>query len=620
MKSLLVYLKDYKKESILAPLFKMLEALFELFVPLVMANVIDIGIANQDRGYIVKMCFVLVALGLIGLVCSITAQYFSAKAAAGFGTGVRHALFAHVQKLTFSDMDTLGTSTLITRMTSDINQAQSGVNLTLRLFLRSPFIVFGAMVMAFTVDVKAALVFVVTIPVLSVIVFGIMLVTMPLYKKVQSNLDRVLLTTRENLAGARVIRAFNKEEDETVKYEKENQVLTDAQNFVGRISGLMNPLTYIVVNGAIVVLIYIGAIRVDIGDLTQGEVVALINYMSQILVELVKLANLIVSMTKAVACGNRIESVLKVTPDMLSGSIHWDDLNACDGQTAGAPEDGVAQNAVIDAAENGKSHNAVIDVAENAVHQNAVPLVEFDHVSIAYKGSNGESLSDVSFKAYPGQTIGIIGGTGSGKSTLVNMIPRFYDATAGEIRIKGEPIKSFDIDSLRNHIGMVLQKAVLFKGSIEENLRWGKEDATTGDIEEALEVSQAKEFVDAKEGRLKFQIEQGGKNLSGGQKQRLTIARALVRKPEILILDDSASALDFATDAALRKAIRGMSSAPTVFIVSQRASSIQYADQIIVLDDGEVMGVGKHADLLENCETYQEIYYSQFPKEAAANE
>lgn len=620
MKSLLVYLKDYKKESILAPLFKMLEALFELFVPLVMANVIDIGIANQDRGYIVKMCFVLVALGLIGLVCSITAQYFSAKAAAGFGTGVRHALFSHVQKLTFSDMDTLGTSTLITRMTSDINQAQSGVNLTLRLFLRSPFIVFGAMVMAFTVDVKAALVFVVTIPVLSVIVFGIMLVTMPLYKKVQSNLDRVLLTTRENLAGARVIRAFNKEEDETAKYEKENQILTDAQNFVGRISGLMNPLTYIVVNGAIIVLIYIGAIRVDIGDLTQGEVVALINYMSQILVELVKLANLIVSMTKAVACGNRIESVLKVAPDMLSGSIHWDDLNACDGQTAGAPEDSMAQNAVIDAAENGMSQNTVIDAAGNGSSQNAIPLVEFDHVSIAYKGSNGESLSDVSFKAYPGQTIGIIGGTGSGKSTLVNMIPRFYDATAGEIRIKGEPIKSFDIDSLRNHIGMVLQKAVLFKGSIEENLRWGKEDATTGDIEEALEVSQAKEFVDAKEGRLKFQIEQSGKNLSGGQKQRLTIARALVRKPEILILDDSASALDFATDAALRKAIRGMASAPTVFIVSQRASSIQYADQIIVLDDGEVMGVGKHADLLENCETYQEIYYSQFPKEAAANE
>ena len=581
MKSLLVYLKDYKKETILAPLFKMLEALFELFVPLVMAAVIDVGIANSDKSYIVKMCFILIALGVIGLVCSITAQFFSAKAAAGFGTGVRHALFEHIQKLTFSDMDTLGTSTLITRMTSDVNQAQSGVNLTLRLFLRSPFIVFGAMVMAFTVDVKAAWVFVVTIPVLSVIVFGIMLITMPLYKKVQSNLDSVLLTTRENLAGARVIRAFNKEADESKRYENENQILTDAQKFVGRISGLMNPLTYIIVNGAIIVLIYIGGVRVNIGDLTQGEVVALINYMSQILVELVKLANLIVSMTKAVACGNRIESVLKVQPDMESGSIRLEELEAAIGTQA--------------------------------------PAVEFNHVSLTYRGSAGDSLSDVTFKAKQGQTIGIIGGTGSGKSTLVNMIPRFYEATSGQIRIFGKDIKDYDTENLRSHIGMVLQKAVLFKGTIEENLRWGKEDATAEDIEEALEISQAKEFVDNKEGRLAFGIEQGGKNLSGGQKQRLTIARALVRKPKILILDDSASALDFATDAALRKAIHGMKENPTVFIVSQRASSIQHADQIIVLDDGQVAGIGTHAQLIESCETYQEIYYSQFSKEVAAN-
>ncbi len=581
MKSLLVYLKDYKKETILAPLFKMLEALFELFVPLVMAAVIDVGIANSDKSYIVKMCFILIALGIIGLTCSITAQFFSAKAAAGFGTGVRHALFEHIQKLTFSDMDTIGTSTLITRMTSDVNQAQSGVNLTLRLFLRSPFIVFGAMVMAFTVDVKAAWVFVVTIPVLSVIVFGIMLITMPLYKKVQSNLDSVLLTTRENLAGARVIRAFNKEDDETKRYENENQILTDAQKFVGRISGLMNPLTYIIVNGAIIVLIYIGGVRVNIGDLTQGEVVALINYMSQILVELVKLANLIVSMTKAVACGNRIESVLKVQPDMESGSIRLEELEAAIGTQT--------------------------------------PAVEFNHVSLTYRGSAGDSLSDVTFKAEQGQTIGIIGGTGSGKSTLVNLIPRFYEATSGQIRIFGKDIKDYDIENLRSQIGMVLQKAVLFKGTIEENLRWGKEDATSEDIEEALKISQAKEFVDNKEGRLAFEIEQGGKNLSGGQKQRLTIARALVRKPKILILDDSASALDFATDAALRKAIHGMKENPTVFIVSQRASSIQHADQIIVLDDGQVAGIGTHAQLIESCETYQEIYYSQFSKEVAAN-
>lgn len=577
MKSLLIYLKDYKKETILAPLFKMLEASFELFVPLVMAAVIDVGIAQSDRPYIVKMCLVLIALGIIGLVCSITAQYFSAKAASGFGTGVRHALFRHIQSFTFTEMDTLGSSTLITRMTSDVNQTQAGVNLVLRLFLRSPFIVFGAMIMAFTVDVKSAVIFVIVIPLLSVIVFGIMLITMPLYRKVQSNLDSVLLTTRENLAGARVIRAFNKEEDEKEKFEKENETLTDAQKFVGRISGLMNPLTYIIVNGGIIALIYVGAVRVDIGDLTQGEVVALINYMSQILVELVKLANLIITVTKAVACGNRIESVLKITPEMENGSLKWENA-------AGAGEA-------------------------------AVPVVEFSDVSLTYKGAGAESLTGLSFRVEKGQTIGIIGGTGSGKSSLVNLIPRFYDATKGEVKIFGKNIKEYDLESLRRHIGVVLQKAVLFKGTIEENLKWGNESATAEDLEEALTISQSKEFVDAKAGRLEFRVEQGGRNLSGGQKQRLTIARALVRKPDILILDDSASALDFATDAALRGAIRGMKEQPTVFIVSQRAASIQYADQIIVLDDGEMAGVGTHAELLANCPAYQEIYYSQFPKE-----
>ena len=582
MRSLLIYLKDYKKETILAPLFKMLEASFELLVPLVMAAVIDVGIAGQDRPYIVKMCLVLIALGIIGLVCSITAQYFSAKAAAGFGTGVRHALFEHIQNFTFTEMDAIGSSTLITRMTSDINQAQSGVNLVLRLFLRSPFIVFGAMIMAFTVDVKAALIFVVVIPLLSVIVFGIMLITMPLYKKVQSHLDSVLLATRENLAGARVIRAFNKEADERERVESENQALTDAQKFVGRISGLMNPLTYIVVNGGIIALIYAGALRVQAGDLTQGEVVALLNYMSQILVELVKLANLIITVTKAAACGNRIENVLGITPEMKNGEKKW---------------------------------SPGISGEEKA----SVPAVEFSHVSLTYKDAAAESLTDLSFRVERGQTVGIIGGTGSGKSSLVNLIPRFYDATRGEIKIFGENIKDYDVESLRSHIGVVLQKAVLFKGTIEENLRWGNENASPEELEEALAVSQAKEFVDTKPGRLGFRVEQGGRNLSGGQKQRLTIARALVRRPDILILDDSASALDFATDAALRSAIRGMRDDLTVFIVSQRAASIQYADQIIVLEDGRIVGAGTHAELLAGCPAYQEIYYSQFPKEVASN-
>lgn len=585
MKTLLAYLKGYKKESILAPLFKMLEASFELFVPLVMAAIIDVGIANQDKPYIVKMCFVLIALGIIGLVCSITAQYFAAKAATGVGTGIRHGLFEHIQKFTFTEMDQLGTSTLITRMTSDINQIQSGVNLVLRLFLRSPFIVFGAMIMAFTVDVKAALVFVVTIPLLSLIVFGIMLVTMPMYKKVQADLDQVLLATRENLTGARVIRAFNKEEDETKRFENANQILTDAQKYVGRISGMMNPLTYIIVNGAIIALIYVGAVRVDIGDLTQGQVVALINYMSQILVELVKLANLIISVTKAAACLNRVESVLAVKPDMNEGDVRW------------------------------KSNSSEAD----RDLKNKIPVVEFSHVSLTYKGTSDTSLSDINFCAEKGQTIGIIGGTGSGKSSLVNLIPRFYDATDGTVKINGRDIKEYQTENLREYIGVVLQKAVLFKGSIADNLRWGKEDATEQEMYEALDISQAREFVDTKQGGLEFQIEQGGRNLSGGQKQRMTIARALVRKPEILILDDSASALDFATDAALRKSIKEMKNQPTVFIVSQRAASIQYADQIIVLDDGAMAGIGTHEELLKDCPVYQEIYYSQFPKEAVIN-
>ena len=585
MKTLLAYLKGYKKESILAPLFKMLEASFELFVPLVMAAIIDVGIANKDKPYIVKMCFVLIALGIIGLVCSITAQYFAAKAATGVGTGIRHGLFEHIQKFTFTEMDQLGTSTLITRMTSDINQIQSGVNLVLRLFLRSPFIVFGAMIMAFTVDVKAALVFVVTIPLLSLIVFGIMLVTMPMYKKVQADLDQVLLATRENLTGARVIRAFNKEEDETKRFENANQILTDAQKYVGRISGMMNPLTYIIVNGAIIALIYVGAVRVDVGDLTQGQVVALINYMSQILVELVKLANLIISVTKAAACLNRVESVLAVKPDMNEGEVRWE---------SNSSEEGLEL-------------------------KNKVPVVEFSHVSLTYKGTSDTSLSDINFCAEKGQTIGIIGGTGSGKSSLVNLIPRFYDATEGTVKINGRDIKEYQTENLREHIGVVLQKAVLFKGSIADNLRWGKEDATEQDMYDALDISQAREFVDTKQGGLEFQIEQGGRNLSGGQKQRMTIARALVRKPEILILDDSASALDFATDAALRKSIKEMKNQPTVFIVSQRAASIQYADQIIVLDDGAMAGIGTHEELLKDCPIYQEIYYSQFPKEAVVN-
>ena len=568
MKKLLVYLKGYEKETVLAPLFKMLEALFELFVPLVMAAVIDTGIARGDRGYIVRMCLLLIALGIIGLVCSITAQYFAARAATGFSTRLRHALFSHIQGLSYTEMDTVGTSTLITRMTSDINQVQSGVNLVLRLFLRSPFIVFGAMIMAFTVDTKAAWIFVVTIPLLSIVVFGIMLWTMPLYKRVQAALDSVLRLTRENLSGVRVIRAFNKEKEEQAHFQEQNEKLTGLQKFVGRISGLMNPITYVIVNGAIVVLLYTGALRVDGGVLTQGAVVALVNYMSQILVELVKLANLIITVTKAIACGNRIQGVFEVENSLRPG--------AYTGQ-------------------------------ENQIHS-----VEFDRVGLTYAGASNESLTDISFRAVTGETVGVIGGTGSGKTSLVNLIPRFYDATRGAVLYDGKDVKEYDPQALRKKIGIVPQKAVLFAGTIADNLRWGKPDATEEEMWEALTIAQAKEFVEKKDGKLSAVVAQGGKNLSGGQRQRLTIARALIRRPEVLILDDSASALDFATDAALRRAIAGMKERPITFIVSQRTSSILHADRIVVLDDGEIAGIGTHEQLLSCCPVYQEIYDSQF--------
>ncbi len=595
MKLVWKYLKNYKKESVLAPLFKMLEASFELFVPLVVAEIIDIGIAEADRGYILKMGAVLVALALIGLICAVTAQYYSAKAATGFATKLRHALFAHLQGLSFTEVDSIGTSTMITRMTSDINQVQSGVNMTLRLFLRSPFIVFGAMIMAFTVDVKSALVFAVAIPLLSIVVFGIMLITIPLYKKVQQALDKVLGKTRENLTGVRVIRAFNQEERETQEFCERNEALTAIQKFVGKISAAMNPLTYVIVNGALIVLIWSGALRVDTGYITQGEVVALVNYMSQILVELVKLANLIILMTKAFACAKRIEAVFEIETGMKQAAGA-----AVTGQV-GSPPHRFAEGA------SGQETVSGQDCDDN--------IVVFERVGLAYQGASEEAVSDISFAVKRGQTIGIIGGTGSGKSTVVNMIPRFYDATVGRVLVDGIDVREYPLEELRQKVGMVLQKAVLFKGTIRENLRWGKEDATDEELWKALEISQAKEFVEDKDGGLDYKIEQGGKNLSGGQKQRLTIARAVVRNPEILILDDSASALDFATDAKLRQAIRAMKDKLTVFIVSQRASSIQYADQIIVMDDGQIVGIGKHDELLASCEVYKEIYESQFSKE-----
>lgn len=580
MRKLLIYLKDYKKESILGPLFKLLEASFELFVPLVMAAIIDVGIANGNKTYIMKMCGVLVLLAVIGLVCSITAQFFAAKAAVGFAAKLRHALFAHIQSLSYTEMDAVGTSTMITRMTSDVNQVQSGVNMVLRLFLRSPFIVFGAMVMAFTIDVKAASIFVVIIPLLAIVVFGIMLITIPLFKKVQSGLDEVLGITRENLTGSRVIRAFHKEKEEIEAFHEKNQLLTNLQLYVGKISALMNPLTYIMINAALLALIWVGAVRVDNGAILQGEVVALVNYMSQILIELVKLANLIITVTKAVACGNRIESVFEIRSSMSDGHGTKNDAQA-------------AKNDI------GAEDYAVC----------------FDHVFMGYQGGGEYAVSNINLKVKRGETIGVIGGTGSGKSTVINLIPRFYDVSEGTVYVSGEDVRDYKLTELRDKIGIVPQKAVLFAGTIRENMKWGKADATDEEINEALDIAQAREFVEQKDGKLDAEIEQGGRNLSGGQKQRLTIARALVKKPEILILDDSASALDYATDAALRHSIREMKNAPTVFIVSQRAASILHADQILVLDDGEVAGLGTHTELLENCKVYQEIYYSQFSKE-----
>lgn len=578
MKKLLVYLKDYKKESVLGPLFKLLEASFELIVPLVVASMIDTGIGNGDKGYILKMCLIMAALGLIGLVCAVTAQYFAAKAAVGFATKLRHGLFEHIEKLSFSQMDREGTSTLITRMTSDINQVQSGVNLVLRLFLRSPFIVFGAMIMAFTVDVKAAVIFVIVIPLLSVIVFGIMLASIPLFKKVQGALDQVLGITRENLTGVRVIRAFGEEETEIEKFDAQTDHLRHTQMIAARISALMNPLTYIVVNGGLVVLIYTGAIRVEAGILSQGQVVALVNYMSQILVELVKLANLIITVTKAFACGNRIQSIFEIP--------------------AGMEEKEAAKDAT--------------DAKSGSEKENLQGVVEFHHVSLRYHKGGEEALTDIHFKAGKGDTIGIIGGTGSGKSSLVQLIPRFYDVEEGYVKVDGRDVRDYDLVSLRDKIAIVMQKAVLFKGTIRENLKWGKEDAGDEELWEALRVAQAEEFVLQKKDQLDEMIEQEGRNLSGGQKQRLSIARALVKKPEILILDDSASALDYATDAALRKSLKEMPGETTVFIVSQRASSLMHADTIIVLEDGHVAGMGTHRELLAGCQVYQEIYYSQF--------
>ena len=575
MKKLLYFMKDYKKESVLAPLFKMLEAFFEIFVPLVVASIIDDGIVPKDSGHIIRMCLLLLVLAAVGLTCSITAQYFAAKSAVGAATGIRYELFTHIQTLGYEEMDMVGTSTLITRMTSDINQVQNGINLVLRLFLRSPFIVFGAMIMAFTIDMKAAMIFVVAIILLSIVVFGVMFITKPLYKKVQSGLDTILGTTRENLTGVRVIRAFHQEQAEYNKFLAENEELTSLQKFAGKISGLTNPLTFIIINFAILVLIHTGAVRVSLGTLSQGQVVALYNYMSQILVELIKLANLIISVTKAMACFNRIQDVFHIEPSMKEGT-----------KTVAAAG-------------------------------NTTPAVEFKNVSFTYAGGGDHAVENISFKAMPGQTIGIIGGTGSGKSTLVNLIPRFYDVSEGEVDIAGKNIQDYTYGSLRNTISVVPQKAQLFAGTIRDNLTFGCPDATEEQIEEALAISQAKEFVDTKEGRLDAKIEQGGKNLSGGQRQRLTLARALVPQSDILIMDDSASALDYATDARLRKAIQDMKRKPTVFIVSQRTSSIQNADMILVLDDGKIAGQGTHEQLLKSCNIYREIYETQFKKEEA---
>jgi ABC-type multidrug transport system fused ATPase/permease subunit len=562
-------MRGFGKECALGPLFKLLEATFELFVPLVVASIVDQGILKNDSGYIVRMCLVMVLLGVIGLVCAVTAQFFAAKAAVGFASRLRHAVMNHLLGLSYTQIDKIGSATMVTRMTSDVNQVQNGVNLTLRLLLRSPFVVFGAMIMAFTIDVQAALVFAGVIPVLCVVVFGIMLITMPMYKRVQSKLDAVTAATRQNLSGVRVLRAFCMEDAQTADFEEKTGALNREQVTAGRISALLNPLTFVIINLALVLLIHVGALKVEAGILTQGMVVALYNYMSQILVELIKMANLIITMTKAVACGNRIEAVLEIEPDRENGT----------------------------------------DKSRISGH------VEFRNVTAQYEGSGASSLEGISFTAQPGQTIGIIGGTGAGKTTLVNLIPGFYTASSGAVLLDGKNVNSFDQEALRSQIGMVPQKAMLFKGTIRQNLLWGNENATDDELWAALEIAQAREVVKDKAGELDAQITQGGSNLSGGQRQRLTIARALVRKPRILIMDDSASALDYATDANLRMAIRRMEHAPTTFIVSQRAASVRYADLILVLDDGELAGQGTHAELLERCPVYQEIYYSQFPKE-----
>ena len=572
-----MYLKDYKKESILAPLFKLLEAFFELMVPLVMANIIDYGISNRNMGYIGKMGLLLLLLGVVGLASSITAQFFAAKAAVGFSTQLRQALFDHIEDLSFTDIDKAGTSTMITRMTSDVNQVQSGINMTLRLFLRSPIIVFGAMIMAFTIDVKCALIFVVAIPLLSIVVFGIILSTIPMYKKVQSKVDQVLGITRENLTGVRVIRAFHQEAKEEERFRENNEALSAMQIFVGKISACMNPVTYVIVNGAIIALIYTGAVQVNIGNLSQGEVVAIINYMNQILVELVKLANLIVTMTKALACAERVASVFDIGADAVYVGVQDQKL-----------ADKVDKSA---------------------------PFLDFKHVSLTYQGAGAPTLQDMNFTVNRGDTVGIIGGTGSGKTSLVNLIPGFYPATEGEILLEGRDIRTMSDEELRGRIGVVPQKAVLFKGTIRSNLQWGKPDATEEEMWKALELAQASEVVEGKDGKLDATVAQNGKNFSGGQRQRLTIARALVREPEILILDDSASALDYATDAKLRAALRTLEDKTTTFIVSQRASTIRHADKIIVLDDGEIAGMGTHDELLKDCTVYQEIYYSQYPEQ-----
>lgn len=571
MIGLFKYLKNYKKESLLAPLFKMLEATFDLLVPLVVAKIIDKGISQNDTTYVLKMGGILLLLAFVGLAFSLTAQFFAAKAASGFGTELRHALFSHIQGLSYTQLDKQGTSTLITRMTSDVNQVQAQVNMAIRLLLRSPFIVIGAMIMAFMVDGKTGIVFAVAIPVLSIIVYGIMLITIPLYKRVQLALDKVMASTRENLSGIRVIRAFNQEDEEIERYDEENELLNKFQIFAGKISTIMNPATYIVINAAIIAILWVGGQRVNMGNLTQGQVVALVNYMSQILVELIKLANLIINLTKAFACASRIQAVLQIPEDMKEGIL-----------TQGK-DSGVA--------------------------------VEFVNAELTYDGAGEASITGVNLKVLKGQTIGIIGGTGSGKSTVVNMIPRFYDATGGEVKVNGSNVKEYNIEKLRKMVGVVPQKAMLFKGTIRSNLMWGNENATDSDLIEALKMSQSYDFVMEKDGGLDALVSQNGKNFSGGQRQRLTIARALVRKPQILILDDSSSALDYATDAKLRHDI-GQLEDTTVFVVSQRTASIMHSDQIIVLDDGKVVGKGTHDGLLENCEVYQEIYQSQFKQQA----